>query len=148
MISIVGTLVSTGFYLVGEPYWLLLGITVAVLEIIPVIGPLLGIGLAVGAGLTVGWHTAVYAAAVLLGIRVVQDYVINPRVMGGIVGLSPLIVLVSVSMTDILLGGFYVLLSIPLASLFVTVIDVTIRGVEPAEAEVPTVLFPAKDGEG
>lgn len=147
LISIVATLVSTGFWIVGEPYWLLLGISIAILEIVPVVGPLLGIAVAVGAGLTVGWHTAVYAAAVLLGIRLVQDYVINPRVMGGIVGLSPLIVLVSVSITGILLGGFYVLLSVPLASLVVTIIDVTVRGVEPAEAEVPTVLFPAKDTE-
>jgi predicted PurR-regulated permease PerM len=145
LISIVGTLVSTGFWLVGEPYWLLLGISVAFLEIIPVVGPLIGIALAVGAGLTVGWHTAVLAAAVLLGIRVVQDYVINPRVMGGIVGLSPLIVLVSVSVTGILLGGFYVLLSVPIASLVVTIIDVVVRGVEPTEQDVPTVLFPAKD---
>jgi len=147
LISIVATLVSTGFWIVGEPYWLLLGITIAILEIVPVVGPLLGIAVAIGAGLTVGWHTAVYAAAVLLGIRLVQDYVINPRVMGGIVGLSPLIVLISVSITGILLGGFYVLLSVPLASLAVTIIDVTLRGVEPAEAEIPTVLFPAKDTE-
>jgi predicted PurR-regulated permease PerM len=147
LISIVGTLVSTGFWLIGEPYWLLLGITIAVLEIVPVVGPLIGIALAVGAGFTVGWHTAVYAGIVLLCIRFSQDYVINPRVLGGIVGLSPLIVLVSVSITDILLGGFYVLLSVPLASLAVTIIDVTVRGVEPADADVPTVLFPAKETE-
>jgi predicted PurR-regulated permease PerM len=147
MIAIVGTLVSTGFYLVGEPYWLLLGITIAILEIVPVIGPLMGIALAIGAGLTVDWHTAVYAAAVLLGIRFLQDYVVNPRVMGGIVGLSPLIVLVSVAMTDLLFGGFYVLLAVPLASLAVTLIDVLVRGVEPGDAEVPAVLFPAKDVE-
>jgi len=147
LITIVATLVSTGFWAIGEPYWLLLGIAIAILEIVPVVGPLIGIALAIGAGLTVDWHTGVYAAAVLLGIRFAQDYVINPRVMGGIVGLSPLVVLISVSITGILLGGFYVLLSVPLASLAVTIIDVTVRGVEPAEAEVPTVLFPARDTE-
>ena len=145
LIFIVGTIVSAGFWAIGEPYWLLIGISVAILEIVPVIGPLFGIGLAVGAGFTVGWHTAVFAAAVLLGVRVMQDYVINPRVLGGIVGLSPLIVLISVSITDILFGGFYVLLAIPLASLVVTVIDVMVRGVEPADQDVPAVLFPAKE---
>ena len=147
LIFIVGTTVSTGFYLIGEPYWLLLGITIALLEIVPVIGPLVGIVLAVGAGLTVSWHTAVWAGVVLLAVRFSQDYVINPRVLGGIVGLSPLIVLISVSLTDLLFGGFYVLLAVPLASLAVTLIDVWIMGVEPGEQEVPTVLFPAKDSE-
>jgi len=147
LIFIVGTLVSAAFWVVGEPYWLLLGISIAILEIVPVIGPLFGIALAVGAGLTAGWHTAVYATAVLLGIRVLQDYVINPRVLGGFVGISPLIVLISVSITDILFGGFYILLAVPLASLAVTVIDVAFRGVDPADAEVPPVLFPAKEVE-
>jgi len=41
-----------------------------------------------------------------------------------------------------------VLISVPLASLVVTVMDVTVRGVEHAEEEVPTVLFAAKDAEG
>jgi predicted PurR-regulated permease PerM len=141
LITIVAIMVSTAFWIVGEPYWLLLGISVALLEIVPVVGPLVGLILAVGAGLTVGWHTAVYAGAALLAIRVAQDYVINPRVMGGVVGISPLIVLVSVSIVGILFGGFYVLLSVPLASLVVTIIDVAVRGMEPADEDVPTVLF-------
>jgi predicted PurR-regulated permease PerM len=148
LIAIVGTVVSAAFFVVGEPYWLLLGIAVAILEIIPVVGPLIALLLAIGAGLTTSWHTAIAAGVALLVIRVVQDYVVNPRVLGGVVGLSPLLVLISVSVVGVLLGPFYVLISVPLASLVVTVMDVTMRGVEPSEEEVPTVLFPAKDAEG
>ena len=147
LILLVAAMVSTGFWAVGEPYWLLLGIAVAILEIIPVVGPLLGLILAVVAGLSVDWQTAAKAAAVLLGVRLFQDYVINPKVMGGIVGLSPLIVMSSAIAITTLFGPFYVLLSVPLASLIVTVVDVAARGVEPAEAEIPTVLFPAKETE-
>lgn len=147
LVGLVAVMVSTAFWLVGEPYWLLLGIGIAILEIVPVVGPLLGIGLAIGAGLTVSWHTAAFAAGALLAIRVAQDYVINPRVMGGVVGLSPLIVLISVSVVGILFGGFYVLLSVPIASLVVTIIDVAVRGMEPGEEEVPTVLFSARESD-
>ena len=73
---------------------------------------------------------------------------INTKVMGGIVGLSPLIVMSSAIAIRTLFGPFYVLLSVPIASLIVTVVDVTARGVDPAEAEVPTVLFPAGGAEG
>ena len=147
LLGIAATLISTAFYLVGEPYWLLLGILIALFEIVPVVGPLIGVILAVAAGLTVGWHTAAYAAGALLLIRVTQDYVINPRVMGGVVGLSPLIVIVAVSVVGLLFGGFYVLLAVPLTSLVVTVFDVAVRGVEPTEEEVPTVLLSAGDSE-
>jgi predicted PurR-regulated permease PerM len=147
LIGIVATLVSTAFFLVGEPYWLLLGICVALLEIIPVVGPLAALILAVGAGLTVSVHTALLAGGALLLIRVTQDYVINPRVLGGAVGLSPLLVLIAVSIVGIVLGPFYVLIAVPLTSLLVTVMDVVVRDVDPAEADVPTVIFSAKDAE-
>ena len=145
MIACVSTVVSAAFWLVGEPYWLLLGIAVGIVEIIPVVGPLLGLLLAVGAGLTVNWQTAASAAGVLVAIRVFQDYVVNPRVMGNVVGLSPLVVMVSAIAVATLFGPFYVLLSVPIASLVVTIIDVAARGVDPAEAEVPTVIFSAND---
>jgi predicted PurR-regulated permease PerM len=146
LITIAAVLISGSFWIVGEPYWLLLGIAIAILEIVPVVGPLIGVVLAAGAGMTVSWHTAAFAAGTLLGIRILQDYVLNPRVMGGVVGLSPLIVLVSVSAVGILLGGFYVLLSVPIASVVATIVDVVLRGVEPAEENVPKLLFSA-DGE-
>ena len=62
-------------------------------------------------------------------------------------GLPPLVVLISVFAISLLLGGFYVLLSVPIAALVVTVVDVVVRGVDPAEEEIPTVLFPTKDTE-
>jgi predicted PurR-regulated permease PerM len=147
MITLVCTLSSIVFVLVGEPYWLLLGIMTGILEIVPVVGPAAAMVLAAGAGLTVSWHVAALAVGGLLILRLFQDYVISPRVLGGAVGLPPLIVLVSVFAVTLLLGGFYVLLSVPIAALVVTVVDVVVRGVDPAEEEVPPVLFPAKDAE-
>ena len=145
LIAFVSTLASIALLLVGEPYWLLIGIAAGILEIVPVVGPLAALALTVAVGLTVSWHTAVLAGAALLAIRLLEDYLVTPRVLGGAVGLSPLLTLVSVSVTGVLLGGFYVLLSVPIASLVATLIDVTARGVDPAEVEVPTVIFPSQD---
>jgi predicted PurR-regulated permease PerM len=147
MILFVATVASGIFAVVGEPYWLLIGITTGFLEVIPVVGPFVAIVLAAGAGLTVSWHTAVFAAALLLTLRLLQDYLISPRVLGGAVGLPPLAVLISVSAVGILLGPFYVLLSVPIAALVVTIVDVAVRGTDPAEAEVPAVIFTPKEAE-
>ena len=145
LIAFVTTLASIALSLVGEPYWLLIGIATGILEIIPVVGPLAALSLAVGAGLTASWHTAVLAGSALLIIRLIEDYLVTPRVLGGAVGLSPLLTLISVSITGVLLGGFYVLLSIPIASLVATIVDVTVRGIDPADVDVPTVIFPSQD---
>jgi predicted PurR-regulated permease PerM len=145
LIAFVSTLASLAFFFVGEPYWLLIGIGVGILEIIPVVGPLAALVVTVAAGLTASWHVAAFAGGALLAIRLVEDYLVTPRVLGGAVGLPPLLTLVSVAVIGVLLGGFYVLLSIPLASLVVTIVDVTVRGVDPAAVEIPTVLLPAGD---
>jgi predicted PurR-regulated permease PerM len=47
----------------------------------------------------------------------------------------------------ILFGGFAILLAIPIAAVLATSIDVTVRGKDPAEEDVPTVLFPAQETE-
>ncbi len=147
MVAFVCTAASTIFVIVGEPYWLLLGISAGILEIVPVVGPFVALLLVIGAGLTDSWHVAALAGGCLLGLRLLQDYLVSPRVLGGAVGLPPLVVLVSVSSVTILFGSFYVLLSVPLASLVVTIVDVVVRGVDPSEVDVPAVLFPAKDPE-
>ena len=79
------------------PFWLLLGVFAGIVEIVPVIGPLLAGAIAVGVGLTVSWHLALFAGIVVLVVRQLEDYVVIPRVMGHVTGLSPLLVLVSVS---------------------------------------------------
>jgi predicted PurR-regulated permease PerM len=147
LIVLVGTVLSLAFWAVGEPYFILIGAFGGAVEIVPVIGPISAGVLAVGVGATVSWHVALAAGICVLIVRWVEDYVIVPRVLGEAVGLSPLLVLVSVTAVGILLGGFAVVLAVPLVAVLVTVLDVVVRDVDPAEEDVPTVLFPAKDGE-
>jgi predicted PurR-regulated permease PerM len=97
--------------------------------------------IAVGAGLTVSWHVGLAAGIAVIAIRQFEDYVVIPRVMGHVTGLSPLLVLVSVSAIGLLFGGFYVLLATPLTAVLVTLLDVIVRDKDPAEEERPAVLF-------
>jgi predicted PurR-regulated permease PerM len=137
----VAVVLSACFWAIGLPYWILIGSFAGVFEIVPVIGPLVAGGLAVGVGLTQGWHMAVFAGLIVLAVRQLEDYVVIPRVLGHAVGLSPLVVLVSVTTVGILFGGFYVLLAIPIAAVLATLVDVILRDVDPAEQDVPAVMF-------
>ena len=147
IVAVAGVL-STAFFAIGLPYWLLVGVFAGLVEIVPVIGPLTAGALAVGVGLTESWHLALAAGIVVLAVRLLEDYLVIPNVLGDAVGLSPLVVLVSVTATAILFGGWAVLLAIPLAAVLATLISVVVLEKDPAEEDVPTVLFPAKDAEG
>ena len=144
---LVGTVLSLVFWAIGLPYWILLGAFAGVVEIVPVIGPLVAGALAVGVGLTVSWQTALAAGLAVLVVRLLEDYLVIPRVLGDAVGLTPLVVLVAVTACGLLFGGFAVILAIPLAAVIATLIDVIVRDKDPAEEEVPAVIFSAKDAE-
>jgi predicted PurR-regulated permease PerM len=147
LVLLVATVLSVAFWIVGLPFWLLIGTFAGVVELVPVIGPLAAGALAVGVGFTVSWQTALAAGLVVWIVRLLEDYIVIPRVLGHAVGLTPLTVLVSVSAVAILFGGFAVLLAIPIAAVLATLLDVVVRDRDPTEQEVPAVIFPAKEGE-
>jgi predicted PurR-regulated permease PerM len=147
LILFVGFVLSLLFFAISLPYWLLIGAFAGVVEIVPVIGPLAAGALAIGVGLTVGPSTALWAGLCVLGVRIAEDYLVVPRVLGDATGLSPLFVLVSVTAVGILFGGFAVILAVPLAAVLGTLVDVIVRDRDPTAEEVPAVLFPAKDAE-
>ncbi|MFN2629847.1 MAG: AI-2E family transporter [Gaiellaceae bacterium] len=148
LVLLVGVVLSLVFWAVGEPYWILVGSFAGLVEIIPVIGPLAAGVLAVGVGFTSSWHVALFAGIAVLVVRQLEDFLIAPRVLGGAVGLSPLLVMVSVFAMGFLFGGVSVPLAIPLVAVIATLVDVIVRDKDPAGEEVPTVLFTAKESEG
>jgi predicted PurR-regulated permease PerM len=141
LIVFVAVVLSGAFFAIGLPYWILIGSFAGVVEIVPVIGPLSAGALAIGVGFTQSWDMALFAGLIVLAVRQFEDYIVIPRVIGHAVGLSPLVVLFSVTSIGFLLGGFYVLLAIPITAVLATLVDVVLRDVDPAEQEVPTVLF-------
>jgi len=147
LIAFVGTVLSLAFWAIGVPFWLLLGIFAGIVEIIPVIGPLVAGAVAIAVGLTESWQVALGAGLAVLVVRLSEDYIVVPRVLGHAVGLSPLLVLVSVTAIGLLLGGVYVLLAVPIAAVLVTLVDVIVRDKDASDENVPTLLFPAKDAE-
>jgi len=147
LVVLVGTILSIAFWAIGLPYFVLVGAFAGIVEVVPVIGPLAAGVLAIGVGLTQSWHLGLAAGICVLVVRLLEDYLIVPRVLGGSVGLSPLPVLFSVTSVGIVFGGFAVIVAVPLVAVLGTVVDVVVRDRDPAEEDVRTVLFPAKEAE-
>lgn len=147
LIVVVGTALSLVFWAIGLPYWLLIGIFAGIVELVPVVGPITAGAVAIGVGLTSSLQLGVLAGVAVFAVRMLEDYIVIPRVLGEAVGLSPLLVLFSITSTALLFGEFAVLLAIPLAAVLATLVDVVIRGKDPAEEDVPAVIFTPSDSE-
>ena len=93
---LVGSLCLLGFAVLGIPYPVPLGMLAGVLEFIPLIGPLL---LAVVASIAGALHSPIlvlWTVGFLGVLRVIEDYVIYPRLISRGVQLHPLAVIVAV----------------------------------------------------
>ncbi|MGZ4292476.1 MAG: AI-2E family transporter [Gaiellaceae bacterium] len=130
MVFAVGAVLSAGFYVIGLNYWLLVGAFIGLIEIVPLIGPLIGSLLVLVVGLPQSLHIAALSLLWLVAVREFQSYVVNPRI-GRTVGLSPLVTLLSVAVVGVLFGGFAVILAVPFTSAVATLIDVLVLGHEP-----------------
>jgi predicted PurR-regulated permease PerM len=114
---LIGLICTGGFLLMGVPYPLVLGILAGLFEFIPLVGPL---ALAIIAALIASFYSVKLAIAVLffLGVlRIAQDYVIYPRIIGQGIHLHPLAVILAVLAGAELAGVAGIFLAIPVIAI-------------------------------
>ena len=117
IISIV-TAVSTYIWLVifGVPYPLLLSVLVALLDLIPVAGSTIAGVFVCAVALTISIPVALYTAGFFLAQRVIEDYVLVPRIIGGVVKVPGMITVIAVILGAAVLGLVGALIAIPVAA--------------------------------
>ena len=95
------------------PYALVLGTAGGVMEFIPVVGPLVAAVLILGIALLMGYSHWIVLLAFLGAWRLIQDYVVSPRVLGEKMELHPLAAIFGVLAGGEIAGVLGVYLSIP-----------------------------------
>jgi len=98
------------------PYPLLLGLLVALLDLIPVIGSWIGGFVVTLVALTVSLVVAIATLAFYIVYKLAEDYFIVPRVMGRTVQVPALVSLIAVVVGGVLLGIVGALIAIPVAA--------------------------------
>ena len=116
LMGTMGVATATAYSLLGLPGAILLGLIAAVTEAIPIVGPLLGAIPAVLVATTVSPELALIVAGVYVVIQLVEGSVLVPLVMRNTVGISPLLVLVSVLIGGAVGGILGALLAVPIAA--------------------------------
>lgn len=114
---IIAVICTSGFYILGLKYALLLGILAGIFEFVPLLGPVT-IGLIVTATAAASddpWK-ALYVAIFLIVLRIIHDYATYPRIVRGGIHLHPLAIILSVLAGEQVAGIPGVFLSIPLVA--------------------------------
>lgn len=102
-------------YALGVEQALLWSVLAFALNFVPVLGPLAAAAPPVAtAAITLGTGTAVLLAGILLIVGIVFGSIIEPRVTGRVVGLSPLVVILALTLWGFVLGPIGALLAVPL----------------------------------
>ena len=115
---LIGLVCALGFTILGLPSPLVLGVIAGVCEFVPLVGPLL---VAVIAALLAVLHAGPFSAFLVLlflaVLRIVQDYVIYPRLIGQGIHLHPLAVIIAILSGAELAGAAGIFLAIPVVAI-------------------------------
>ncbi len=120
---IVGLLFALGFWLIGLPMGILLGLFIGLLNMVPylqVVGLIPAVLFALAASLGAGesvWVMLGLVLAVFAVVQVIQDAILVPRIMGRVTGFNPAVILLSLSIWGKLLGILGLLIALPVTFL-------------------------------
>lgn len=111
---LVGVMSSIGFWIIGLPFWLVIGAIAGFTNLIPLVGPFIGGGLGLIVGtVTEGATLGLAAAVVALIVQQIDNHVISPNVMKRTVQIHPATVMLSLLAGGTLAGFWGVLLGVP-----------------------------------
>ncbi len=120
---IIGVCVYIGLSLIGVKYALVLAIISAVLEIIPIVGPVISGALAALISLSISPLTALIVVIFYILLSQLENTLIVPKVMQKAVGLPPAIIIIAVLIGGKILGIIGALLAVPIAAILFVVVQ-------------------------
>lgn len=112
---VIGVSVYIGLTIIGLPFALPLAIIAGLLEIVPIIGPIIAAAPAVVIAFTTSVPLAILVGAMYAIVQQAESHIIVPQLMKRAVGLNPLLVIIAITVGGRLLGIGGALLAVPLA---------------------------------
>lgn len=121
----VGIASTLGLYIVGLPYWALIGMIAGLFNLIPLVGPFIGAIPAVFIAFTTttvgegllrldpGWPMALGAGIALLTVQQIDNHIISPNIVARTVKLHPVTVMLGLLAGGTILGVWGMLLAVP-----------------------------------
>ena len=122
LMLLVGAMTFFGLWVLGVKYALLIAILAGILEILPVIGPILTGVIAFAIILPQSWVLAFYSIIIFLVVQQIESNILVPLIMKRAVGVSPVIVIFSLLAGAQIAGFVGAILAVPVTVVFQEII--------------------------
>jgi predicted PurR-regulated permease PerM len=114
---IVGALSTIAYLVLGVPYAVFLGVLAGILELVPIVGPIVAGAAAAVVALTQPFPLVLWVVAAAIAIQQIENNLLVPRISGPAVGLHPLAALLAVLVGVELAGLAGAIFAVPLTGL-------------------------------
>lgn len=121
---IVGILTTIAMSIIGVKYAPLLGFMIGLFNLIPYIGAIVAVAVAILITfITGGWLQALIMAIVVIILQQIDANIINPRIIGNSLEISPLLVIFSVTVGGAYFGMIGMFLAVPVAAVIKLILE-------------------------
>jgi predicted PurR-regulated permease PerM len=137
---ILGTMMTIVLAIAGSPFFLLLGLMLGIINYIPYFGSIVGTAIAlVVVAFTQGLGIALILLPIMFIIQQLDGNFIQPKLMGGSFSLSPLLIIVSVTIGGAYAGILGMLMAIPIVAVLKDILDSVVEYRAKKKAELARV---------
>ena len=121
---VVGILTSIAMSIMGVKYAVMLGIFIGIFNMIPYFGAIIAVGISIFITLlTGGLPQAIEMALVIIVLQQIDANIINPKIVGDSVKISPLLVIFAVTIGGAYFGVIGMFLGVPVAAIIKLIMD-------------------------
>lgn len=115
---VVWIIVSIALCIMGIKYWALLGFVIGLFNIIPYFGAIIGITISTIITIFTGGFTkAIWMLIIVIILQQLDGNVINPKIVGNALKLSPILVIFSVTLFGAYFGVLGMFLAVPIIAI-------------------------------
>lgn len=114
---IVGIISSILMLIIKHPFAILVGIIAGICNVLPYVGPAIGAATAFILGMFSSITIGVWGGVLLLLYQQIDGNIIQPKIVGGSVGVPPVFVLISITIGAGYFGIIGILLAVPVAAM-------------------------------
>lgn len=121
---IIGTIATIALTIMGSPYALVLGLMIGLFNYVPYFGSIVATIIAIlVVALTQGLTMGLVATIVLIVLQQLDANVIQPRLMSGSFSLSPLLIIISITVGGAIASIFGMIVAIPIMAVLKDLLD-------------------------
>ena len=121
---IVGILTSIAMSILGVKYAVLLGFMIGLFNLIPYLGAIVAVVIAILITLlTGGLSQAIWMAVIVIVLQQIDANIINPRIIGNSLNISPILIIFSVTVAGAYFGVIGMFLAVPIVTVIKLILE-------------------------